>query len=86
MSRKVRHMPLFSRKHDEESTSDELGEEYYAYPVEDFPVHTPENPFCDDMTCPCHEDADAINDLTGYYHDGLVSREDADRIFRGQTL
>jgi hypothetical protein len=80
-------MPLFSRNHHEEpSSSDELGEEYYAYPVEDFPVHTAENPFCDDMSCPCHEDKDAINDLTDYYQDGLVSREDADRIYRGQTL
>lgn len=80
-------MSLFPRKYAEEPSysPEELGDEYYAYPVE-YPVHTSENPFCDDLSCPCHEDADAVNDLTSYYQDGLVSREDADRIYRGKTI
>ncbi len=82
------HMSLFSRKQNEEPTSslDELGDEYYVYPVEDLPVHTPDHPFCDDLTCPCHEDQDAIAELNSFYQDGLVSRDDAERIYRGQTL
>jgi hypothetical protein len=80
-------MSLFSSKPQEEPTSslDELGEEYYVYPVEEWPLHTPDHPFCDDLTCPCHEDQDAINDLNNCYQDGLVSRDDADRIYRGLT-
>ena len=64
---------------------EDLGNEYYVYPVDPI-IHTLENPFCDDMSCPCHNDTDAINDLNGYYQDGLVSPEDANRIFRGKTL
>jgi hypothetical protein len=54
-------------------------------PVDDL-VHTSENPFCGDLSCPCHGDPDAIGQLGEYYHEGLVSAEDADRIYRGQTL
>ena len=81
-------MSLFSKKQSEEFTSslDELGEEYYVYPVEDLPFHTLDHPFCDDLTCPCHEDQEAIAELHGYYDAGLVSRDDADRIYRGLTL
>jgi hypothetical protein len=57
-----------------------------VYPVEDLPFHTPDHPFCDDLTCPCHEDQEAIAELHGYYDAGLVSRDDADRIYRGLTL
>ena len=33
-------------------------DEYYVYPIlegTDYRIHTPEHPFCEDMTCPCHE-------------------------------
>jgi hypothetical protein len=81
-------MSLFSRKPQEEPTSslDEFGEEYDVYPVENLPLHTPDHPFCDDLTCPCHEDQEAIAELNGYYETGLVSRDDAERIYRGLTL
>ncbi len=81
-------MPLFSKKPSEEPTSgiDELGDEYHVYPIEEFPFHTPDHPFCNDLTCPCHEDQESIAELNGYYEAGLVSRDDADRIYRGQTL
>jgi hypothetical protein len=81
-------MSLFGRKpSDEEETfsTEDLGDEYYVEPVDPL-IHTPDNPFCDDMSCPCHEDQESINDLTGYYQDGLASRDDADHIYRGQTL
>jgi hypothetical protein len=85
-------MSLFGNKKqttndDDEATdvTENLGEEYYVSPVDPI-IHTPENPFCDDMTCPCHDDTDAINDLNDAYQGGLVSREDADRIYRGRTI
>jgi hypothetical protein len=60
-----------------------------VYPIlegTDYREHTPGHPFCADPSCPCHEDADAINELHGYYQDGLVSAQDADHIYRGKTL
>lgn len=63
--------------------------EYYVYPVvdgADYREHTPDHPFCEDMQCPCKEDEEAINELNGYYQDGLVSSTDLDNIYRGKTL
>lgn len=47
--------------------------------------HT-EHQFCSDMACPCHEDQERINELSGYYNDGLASKADADRIYRGKVV
>jgi len=62
----------------------------YVYPIlegTDYRVHTPDHPFCDDVDgCPCHEDKEAIDELNGYYQEGLVSAQDADNIYRGKTL
>lgn len=80
-------MFTFGEKH----TSDQEDFSHYGdnfipvLPVE-YSLHTSENPFCEDMSCPCHEDQNAVNTLNGHYQNGLVSREDADRIYRGQTL
>ncbi len=49
-------------------------------------VHTPENPFCVDPTCPCHEDQEAIGVINDAYQAGLVSADDATRIVQGKTL
>ena len=64
-------------------------EEYYVYPIldgTDYREHTDDHPFCDDPTCPCKENQDAIGELNGHYQEGLVSSADADRISRGHTL
>jgi len=64
-------------------------DEYYVYPVlegSDYREHTPDHPFCGDMSCPCHEDQANIDKLNGHYQDGLVSQQDADNIYRGKTL
>lgn len=65
--------------------SDE-SEEYYVIPIFDQPVHTSGHPFCDDMSCPCHEDQGNIDELNSYHQEGLVSTQDADNIYRGKTL
>ncbi len=63
-------------------------EEYTVVPVipVDYEVHTPERPFCDDPTCSCHDDPDAINEVNEDYQDGLLSAEDATRIVQGKTI
>jgi hypothetical protein len=64
-------------------TSDE--EEYYVEPV-DVPIHTAEHHFCDDMTCPCHEDSDNIGALGEAVQEGHATTEEADRIYRGKNV
>ena len=49
-------------------------------------IHTKENPFCWDKTCPCHEDQDAIRKVDQAYQDGLITAADATRIVQGRTL
>jgi hypothetical protein len=61
-------------------------EEYYVIPIFDQAVHTEDHLFCDDLSCPCHSDQDNINELNGYYQEGLVSSTDADNIYRGRTI
>ena len=77
-------MAIFGKKH----TADQEEDEYYVVPMipVDETIHSADHPFCDDMTCPCHEDSDAVGELNGYHQDGLVSTNDADRIYRGKTL
>jgi hypothetical protein len=61
-------------------------EEYYALPVFDQPIHTPDHLFCDDPTCPCHDDAENMETLQEWYEEGLIGPVDGDLIYRGQTL
>src|SRR5690349_7441988 len=49
----------------------------------DHAVHTPENPFCDDLTCPCHEDEEAIEMVNEAYQEGLITAQDATDIVKG---
>jgi hypothetical protein len=49
-------------------------------------LHSREHPFCDDLRCPCHEDRESIEQMQAWLTEGLLSVEDADRIYRGQTL
>jgi hypothetical protein len=50
------------------------------------PLHTPEQPFCGDPTCPCTEDKDALTDLTQAITEGLLSADDATHIIKGKTV
>ena len=75
-------MSLFGHKHTNE---EDLGDEYYVTPV-DPTIHTDDNPFCDDMSCPCHENQDDVNDLNDAVQDGLASTQDADNIYHGRTI
>ncbi len=52
----------------------------------DYLEHTVDRPFCQDETCPCHEDQDAIAAVNQAYVDGLIAAEDATRIIQGYTV
>lgn len=51
--------------------------------VEDEPLHSSENPFCMDGTCPCHEDQEAIDLITQHVADGLMTPEEATDFVKG---
>lgn len=50
----------------------------------DHATHTPENPFCDDPTCPCHEDTNDINMVNDAYQDGIITANHATDIVQGK--
>ncbi len=56
-----------------------------GYPV--IHGHTPESPFCPDVTCPCHElDTDAIANVQQWYKDGLITADQATDIIMGRKV
>ncbi len=64
-------------------------QEYYVYPVMEgtnYTEHDANHPFCDDLTCPCHEDGENLQTLQGWYNDGLIGSVDGDTIYRGRTI
>ena len=66
-----------------------MSEEYSVYPVlegTDYREHTEDHLFCDDPTCPCHEDSENQEQLTGWYNDGLIGSGDGDNIYHGRTI
>jgi hypothetical protein len=52
----------------------------------DYLEHTDGRPFCSSDDCDCRENQDAIQELNGYYQDGLASRNDVDNIYHGRTV
>jgi hypothetical protein len=50
------------------------------------PDNHQEHQFCTDMNCGDKEDQDEIALLGAFYDEGLVSSEDADRIYKGRTV
>ena len=52
----------------------------------DYIEHTPDTPFCWNDGCICREDQEAINNLNQAIKDGLITVEDANRIYHGRTV
>lgn len=67
-----------------------MSKEYYVYPITegaDWTEHNADRLFCDDtQSCPCHEDADNLEQLQEWYADGLIGTVDGDLIWRGKTV
>jgi hypothetical protein len=64
-------------------------DEYYVYPIlegTDYREHTEDHLFCDDPTCPCHEDEENQQTLQEWYDDGLIGSVDGDNIYHGRTI
>jgi hypothetical protein len=57
-----------------------------SIPMDDQPVHTlPEHPFCQDMTCPCHEDQELIQEyIAEHLQTGHLTEKEAEQLYRGQ--
>jgi hypothetical protein len=62
--------------------------DYEIWPedMESQAIHTPEHPFCWDMSCWCHSDTEAIDQTAQDVQAGLLSTQDADRFYRGKTV
>lgn len=63
--------------------------EDYIYPVlqgTDYREHTADHLFCDDESCPCHEDDENLAQLNEWYQEGLIGAVDGENIYRGRTI
>jgi hypothetical protein len=56
------------------------------YEDDDEPIHTDEHLFCSELDCMCHEDQERIACLDAWVQDGLMTAEQRDRYFRGQSF
>ena len=52
----------------------------------DYIEHTEKTPFCWDDQCICREDQEAIGNLNQAVQDGLITTDDANRIYHGHTV
>lgn len=55
-------------------------------PLEDEPLHTPTNPFCYDVKCPCHEAQEFIQAVAQQVQNGLFTPQEATDFIAGKTL
>ena len=55
-------------------------------PMEDDLQHTPDKPFCWDMTCPCKGDLELFAELQHFIHEGLMTVEEATLFSCGRTV
>ena len=62
------------------------GDNFVLVVPEEHLLHTADNPFCWDETCPCHDDSDAIASIANAINDGIITTDDAQRIIKGQTV
>ncbi len=62
------------------------GDNFIPVVPSDTPVHTAENPFCGDTTCPCYEDPDNIEALNQAIQEGVITPEEATDIIKGRAV
>lgn len=65
-----------------------MKQEYYVWPDASLPVYSEhaDHAFCYDLSCPCHENTDSIQQLGQAVTDGLATTDDADNIYRGRVV
>lgn len=52
----------------------------------DFIIHDEAHPFCDDPDCPCHGDPETFKLVDRPYKDGLLTSQEAERLFLGRQV
>jgi len=52
----------------------------------DFPLHTPELPFCYDSRCDCHEDPTLIAEVAEAVSNGLLTPDEATDFVAGRMV
>jgi hypothetical protein len=52
----------------------------------DYVLHTPEKPFCYDLSCSCHEDELLVFEVSLHVADGLLTPEEATDFVRGKGI
>lgn len=79
-------MSISGRKHAEQPDNDfpSWGDNFIPVVPVEHAAHTPETPFCEDPTCPCHEDEDAVEMVNEAYQGGLITTQDATDIVKGR--
>ncbi len=55
-------------------------------PMEDDLLHTDHDPFCCDPGCPCHENSQAIEQVSDLVENGLMTPAEATRFVQGRQL
>lgn len=57
-----------------------------SYEEDDALVHTPDHPFCNDLTCPCHTDQELIDEhMAAPFVAGALTLGDCAQVWRGQA-
>lgn len=57
----------------------------YVIPV-DYLLHTPNNPFCYDESCGCHDDQTLIAEVATFVAEGLMTEEEATDFVAGKMI
>jgi hypothetical protein len=52
----------------------------------DFKLHTPDNPFCYDPNCPCHEDQTLWEEVYTFLCEGLFTPQEAEDFLWGKMV
>jgi len=50
---------------------------------EDVIIHTDDHPFCEDLSCPCHADQNALAAVGDLVTNGLMTPAEADAVYHG---
>ena len=61
-------------------------QEPIVIPMEDPLLHTTDNPFCSDPSCPCHRDPLLIAEVNQKVAQGLLTAGEATRVVMGQQV
>jgi hypothetical protein len=58
-----------------------IGDNFIPVIPVDYKEHTPDHPFCSDLSCPCHQNREEVNALLKALMDGLITGQEATFIY-----